>query len=200
SSPWVVKYTVTPIGRPAKSVYLFEVRFEMATSTGDAGTEIAHLTVSEATNEYGQGVWGITEIKRFELQNASGIDLLFPIPSEWSIDTKNGENIINSRITGKGTQQIGRIDRLSGSSLPNHSTTLSQKALKTAIGDGTIYILELSMPAAAKDQKTWQEVHSLVPYGKDSWVDLWITVAKGQTPDDAVSQIETIWSGTAKLK
>lgn len=71
SSPWTEKYSVTPLSVKNKNEESFSIEFQLATSTGDAGSGKVKITVTEQNGE-----WRITEIGIEE--NGSLPDLILP--------------------------------------------------------------------------------------------------------------------------
>lgn len=81
----------------------------------------------------------------------------------------------------KRGKQVGAIEIYgyygegSGSGRPNHSSIVRFEDIKSGLGNGNLYVLERSMPAASKDQRTWIEYYAIFPIkGFDLAYNVWI--------------------------
>lgn len=119
-------------------------------------------------------IWGcgtpIASVSTVEKLGASGTAIKVvdyklngKLPDGWEIPL-SGE--IKGHILKRG-KSVGLIEMVgyygNPSSVPNHSSIVRSEAIVTGLGKGKLLILERSMPAASSDQKTWIEIHSLIP-------------------------------------
>ncbi|WP_434512142.1 hypothetical protein [Desulfitobacterium sp. AusDCA] len=81
----------------------------------------------------------------------------------------------------KRDKQVGAIEVYGyegesfGSGLPNHSSIVRAEEIKSGFGNGKLYTLERSEPAASKTPRTWNEYYAIFPIkGENLAYNVWV--------------------------
>lgn len=119
------------------------------------------------------------------------------LPSGW---TKRG-NESEIFFDNENKQAVGGISVLgyynNYPTLPNHSETIKSEDINTALGSGKLFTLKRSEPAASGSNKTWTEMHALIPINDrnleyDFWIignrDMLLKILKDSGLNPSVSQ------------
>jgi type 1 fimbria pilin len=112
------------------------------------------------------------------------VQLFLPLPNNWTIErTKHGFDLKDAQ-----GNTLGSIDQQDGYYLPNHSETLSDQKITVSQGESHLLVLSRSYPAASGVAANWQEVHALLPFKEQIWIDLCVRVS----PEHDVEHLKTI--------
>lgn len=195
SSPWVGPVTVKEEKVLSDQAVEYTVTFPELTS--DPFTPIAtEKMVVEKFDLDGKEGWFITEMPQSSgygviagsYENSfvglPDVNVFLPLPSDWRIE-KNNRDLSLKNNQGN---TIGSIEQLGGYYLPNHSLTLSDQKMVVSFGEGHLLVLARSAPAAAGTGEEWQEVHAILPFKEQVWIDLSVRVS----PENDVEQLKTI--------
>ncbi|NLK52824.1 MAG: copper amine oxidase N-terminal domain-containing protein [Syntrophomonadaceae bacterium] len=195
SSPWVGPITIKEKKMLSDTAVEYTVTFPEVTSAppNPMATEII---VVERLAFAGKEGWFITEMPQSSgygiiagtYQNVlvafPDVQLFLPLPTDWRIErTKHGFDLKDDLGNTFGT-----IDQLGGYYLPNHSETLSDQKITVSQGESHLLVLSRSFSAASGLDENWQEVHALLPFKEQIWIDLCIRVS----PENDVAQLKTI--------
>lgn len=197
SSPWVDSYEILKEEKINDDQWRYTIRFNLKTSTGDAGNNQVRIIVSRQviytadllpTRDKPEN-WQVSRIETENEVSVYGVKVF--VPEDWQISTTNAV-IMNARSGAR----LGEVSELGSNGLPNHSQVLEERAFTTGLGTGRGVLLEMSEPAAAGSDAKWQEVHCLVPLNEHRWLDFNLQVepdANGrQLLEDVIAMCETI--------
>ncbi|NLC06646.1 MAG: copper amine oxidase N-terminal domain-containing protein [Syntrophomonadaceae bacterium] len=195
SSPWVGPMTIKEEKMLSDTAVEYTVTFPEVTSTPPHPIATEKMVVEKLAFAGKEG-WFITEMPQSSgygiiagtYQNVlvalSDVQLFLPLPNDWTIErTKHGFDLKNAL-----GNTIGSIDQQDGYYLPNHSETLSDQKITVSQGESHLLVLSRSYPAASGVAENWQEVHALLPFKEQIWIDLCVRVS----PENDVEQLKTI--------
>jgi len=81
---------------------------------------------------------------------------------------------------------VGNYEGTTG--LPNHSSIIRSENIVSELGNGKLYILDRSMPAASPDQKTWTEIYTLVPINEQNLAfSIWVDTNEASLKNDVIA-------------
>ncbi|KLU61664.1 hypothetical protein CEB3_c20970 [Peptococcaceae bacterium CEB3] len=114
------------------------------------------------------------------------------VPKGWQV-VLSGQ--YGGKITKSGTS-VGRIETVGYhdglASLPNHSSVIRTENVISGAGQGKLYIIDRSMPAASPTQKTWLQIFAAVPIAsRNEALGVWVDTDKASLEGD-VTAIKTI--------
>ncbi len=195
SSPRVGPITVKEEKALSDQAVEYTVTFPELTS--DPFTPIAtEKMVVEKFDLDGKEGWFITEMPQSSgygiitgsyenvFVGLPNVNVFLPLPSDWRIEKNN----LDLSLKNSQGNTIGSIEQLGGYYHPNHSLTLSDQKMAVTYGEGHLLVLARSAPAAAGTGEEWQEVHAMLPFKEQVWIDLSVRVS----PENDVEQLKTI--------
>ncbi len=204
SSPWVGPITIKNINKITDSKTEYTIFFPLEASYPTHNSETERMVIEKLPYSGQQG-WFISEIPQSSeygiingkyrstglyLNNSS---ISVPVPSKWTFLYSDNNSIMT--IEDEQGHSIGACEELDGYYIPNQREILKDKKLTGGAGESHLLLLMYQSSPASVTQKSWQEVHAMIPLQNQHWLDISIKLSSGDNVEEIQADLKNAIMG-----